>query len=96
MPLDLRPRDSSQGPLCIHHGPACALGTQPLPEFYVMVIEAKQRLGQEAPPLDEHRAMTAKERKAYAREMAELIAEQKAKNAAIEAQLLADQDQGDL
>lgn len=90
--LGVPPADDE--PLCIHHGPACALGTQPLPELYVMVVQAKQRLGKEAPPLDEHRVMTAKERKTYKREMAELIAAQKAKNERILAELRAEHEEG--
>ena len=90
MPLDLS-RRTREEPLCIHHGPACALGTRPLPEIYVLAIEAKRRLGQETPPLDEHRLMAPKERKRYEREMRELLASLRARNDQLEAELRAGQ-----
>lgn len=75
--------------LCAFHGGACAMGTEPLAEIYVMVIEAKRRAGKDVPPLDEHRPMTPVEAAQYRREYAEALAEAKARNAAIEAELQA-------
>lgn len=74
-------------PLCIHHGSACGIGTRELSELYRMVIEAKRAQGQEVPPLDEHRLMTAEERKQYKREAGELLAAVQAKNDQIDAEL---------
>lgn len=76
-------------PMCAYHRDACQMGAQPLPELYVLVVEAKRRAGQAVPPLDEHRAMTPAERVRDAREFAELLAETKARVAAEEAALKA-------
>ncbi|MDX3578663.1 MULTISPECIES: hypothetical protein [unclassified Streptomyces] len=73
--------------LCVHHGPACAMGTEPLAEIYVMVLEAKRRAGEKVPPLDEHRPMTAAERAEYRDGYEEALAKAKARNAEIEAQI---------
>ncbi|MHC3471223.1 hypothetical protein ACYF6T_21350 [Streptomyces sp. 7R007] len=80
-------RLESEGPVCAHHGPACAMGTEPLFELYRLVIEAKRRVGVDVPPLDEHRAATLAERAQYQREFDMALAEAKARNAAIEAEL---------
>lgn len=85
-----RPADGE--PVCVHHGPACGLGTVPLPEIYVMVVEAKRRLGMPAPPLDEHRAATPAEAAEYRRGYEEALAAAKAKNAQMEAEILGGQD----
>ena len=82
-------RSADDGPMCVHHGPACAMGAEPLDEIYVMVIRAKQRAGQDVPPLDEHRPMTLAERTQYWREFEEALAEAKAKNAQAEAEIWA-------
>ncbi|MFE5139272.1 hypothetical protein ACFRDV_16615 [Streptomyces fagopyri] len=74
-------------PLCRHHGPACQMGAEPLSELYVLIIEAKRRAGEVVPPLDEHVPMTPSERARYEREVADLIAEKQAENAAVEAEL---------
>lgn len=74
-------------PLCAFHGGACRMGAEPLSELYRLVIEAKARAGEQVPPPDEHREMTPAERVEYERGAAELLAEQKAKNEVIEAQL---------
>ena len=74
-------------PMCVHHGPACAMGTEPLSELYRLVIEAKRRAGENVPPLDEHRAATLAERAQYQREFDTALAEAKARNVAIEAEL---------
>lgn len=90
MPVDLRPRDGSDGPMCVNHGSACAMGTRELPELYRMVVEAKQATGQDVPPLDEHRRMTGKERKQYLREIDDLVAGIKAQNDQTEMELRAE------
>lgn len=72
---------------CVHHGPACGLGTVELPEIYRLAVEARRRLGMPAPPLDEHRAATPEERRQYEAETAQALAEAKARNAAAEAEL---------
>ncbi|MGW1669010.1 hypothetical protein [Streptomyces sp. NPDC002324] len=81
---------SGDGPMCVHHGSACGLGTKELPELYRLVVESKERQGMTVPPLDEHRAMTPAERAQDAAEYAVLLADLKARNAAIEAQLRAE------
>jgi hypothetical protein len=81
-----RPGEDDE-PMCVHHRAACAMGAQPLPELYVMAIEGKRRAGMPVPPLDEHRPMTRAERARDAEEYAALLAEVKARNAAIEAGL---------
>jgi hypothetical protein len=73
--------------LCVHHGPACGLGTVELPEIYRLAVEAKQRLGMPAPPLDEHRVATPAEAAKYRREYAEALAAAQARNARAEAEL---------
>ncbi|MBY8879750.1 hypothetical protein [Actinacidiphila acidipaludis] len=78
--LERLPARPGADALCVHHGDLCEIGTRPLPEIYVMAIEARRRLGREVPPLDEHRAMTPAERRRYDERAAELIAEQEAKN----------------
>lgn len=80
-----RPGDGED--LCVHHGPACAMGTEPLSELYRLVIEAKREAGQDVPPLDEHRLMTLDEQVDYRREFEQALADAKARNAAIEADL---------
>ncbi|MEV5792679.1 hypothetical protein [Streptomyces sp. NPDC052192] len=72
---------------CVHHGLACRMGAEPLAEIYVMVVEAQRQLGQDVPPLDEHRAATFEERRQYEAEFAEALAEAEARNAASEADL---------
>ncbi|MFC8201340.1 hypothetical protein ACFUTV_38985 [Streptomyces sp. NPDC057298] len=76
--------------LCVHHGPACAMGAEPLAEIYVMVIEAKRRAGEDVPPLDEHRAATPEERRQYEAEFAEALAAAEARNERVLAQLEAE------
>lgn len=71
--------------MCVHHGPACQMGAEPLSELYRLVIEAKRRAGGEVPPLDEHRAATAAERDQYRREFEAALAEAKARVEAEEA-----------
>ena len=93
MPLDL-PRRPREEPLCAHHGPACGVGTRPMPEIYILAIQARHALGYETPPLDEHRLMTPKERKQYQREMGELLAAAKASNDQHEADLHAGRSTG--
>jgi hypothetical protein len=73
--------------LCVHHGPACCMGAEPLSELYRLVIEAKRKAGQDVPPLDEHRLMTLAEQAVYRREFEEALADAKARNAAVEAEL---------
>ncbi|MEU9264582.1 hypothetical protein AB0E04_03885 [Streptomyces sp. NPDC048251] len=80
-----RPGDG--GPMCVHHGEACGLGTVELPEIYRMAVEARQRLGMPAPPLDGHRAATPIEVAEYRREYEQALAAAKARNAALEAQI---------
>ncbi|MPY34099.1 hypothetical protein FNH09_23475 [Streptomyces adustus] len=80
-------RPSGGEPLCVHHGPACELGTVELPEIYRMVVEARQRLGMTVPPLDEHRVATPAEAAEYRREFDAALAEAQARNAAVEAEL---------
>ncbi|TQE40242.1 hypothetical protein Sipo8835_00070 [Streptomyces ipomoeae] len=80
---------STDPPMCVYHRDVCQMGAQPLPELYVLVVEAKRRVGQVVPPLDEHRAMTAAERVRDAREFAALLAETRERVAAEEAALKA-------
>jgi hypothetical protein len=80
-------RPSGDESLCVHHGPACGLGTVELPEIYRLAVEAKQRLGMPAPPLDEHRVATPAEAAKYRREYAEALAAAQARNARAEAEL---------
>jgi hypothetical protein len=79
--------ESGDGPLCVHHGSACGLGTQELPELYKLIVEAKQRQGMAAPPLDEHRLATTAEAARYRREVAGSLAEARARVAAEEAEI---------
>ncbi|MER7927036.1 hypothetical protein ABTY96_28420 [Streptomyces sp. NPDC096057] len=72
-------------PMCVHHGPACEMGTVPLSELYRMVIEAKRQAGEQVPPLDEHLPMTVAERRQYRREFEAALADTKAAVAAEEA-----------
>lgn len=81
--LSRLPKLAGEQDLCIHHGDLCGIGTRPLPEFYLLWASARQQLGHGAPPLDEHRAMTAAERRQHDAELAPLLAEQEAKNARI-------------
>lgn len=74
-------------PLCAYHRSACGMGTEPLSELYVLIVEAKRRAGEGVPPLDEHRAMTPAERAQDAEEFAALLAAAQARNAEIEAQI---------
>lgn len=78
--------------LCIHHGGLCRVGTRPLPDFYVMVIDAKRRAGQDVPPLDVHRAMTLTELQQHDADMAVRIAAAEAENARILADMDAEQE----
>lgn len=78
---------ANEGTWCVHHGLACRMGAEPLAEIYVMVVEAQRQLGQDVPPLDEHRAATPEERRQYEAETAQALAEARARNAAIEAEL---------
>lgn len=82
-------RDGDDTPMCAYHGPACAMGTEPLAEIYAMVIEAKRRAGEDVPPLDEHRPATPAEAAEYRREFAEALADAKARNAEAEAEIWA-------
>lgn len=75
--------------MCVHHGPACQMGAEPLAEIYVMVIEAKRRAGEEVPPLDEHRAMSPAERADYWRGYEVALAEAEARSEVEEAALRA-------
>ncbi|WP_327319283.1 hypothetical protein [Streptomyces sp. NBC_01235] len=84
-------RPSEGEDLCVHHGPACGLGTVELPEIYRLAVEARRRLGMPAPPLDEHRVATPAEAARYRREYAEALAAAQARNAAIEAELRGEQ-----
>lgn len=90
------PRFAADRTLCIHHGDLCAVGTRPLPDFYVMVIDAKRRAGQDVPPLDHHRAMTAQELADHDVQLAGLLAEQRAKNERTLARLDAEQQARDV
>jgi len=81
---------ASEEKWCAYHGPACEMGAQPLSELYRMVIEAKQRQGQEVPPLDEHREMTPEERRQYKAGYGEALAAAKARNEGILAELEAE------
>ncbi|MFF8954093.1 hypothetical protein ACF09I_35650 [Streptomyces sp. NPDC014940] len=74
-------------PMCVHHGEACGLGTVALPEVYVLAIQARRRLGMDAPPVDEHRLATPAEAARYRQEVAEALAEAKARNDRMEAAL---------
>jgi hypothetical protein len=78
-------RPSDGEPMCVHHGPACELGTVELPEIYRMAVEARRRLGMPAPPLDEHRVATPAEAARYRREYEEALAAAKARNDQMEA-----------
>jgi hypothetical protein len=77
-------------PMCVHHGPACELGARELSELYRLVIEAKQRQGQDVPPLDEHRAMTREERRQYDADYAEALGAAKERNRQVLAQMEAE------
>ncbi|MEV6833606.1 hypothetical protein AB0N17_03585 [Streptomyces sp. NPDC051133] len=81
---------TEQAPVCVHHGPACELGTVELPEIYRMAVEARRRVGMPAPPLDEHRQATPAEAARYRREVAEALAEVKARVAQEEAAIRGD------
>lgn len=74
-------------PMCAHHGPACSMGAEPLSDLYVLIIQAKQRQGEEVPPLDEHRPMTAAERADYRRGYEAALADARARVAAEEAEI---------
>ncbi len=78
-------------PMCAYHRDACAMGTQPLSDLYTLVIEAKQRMGETVPPLDEHRPMTSAERARDAEEFAGLLADARARNEAAEAEIRGEQ-----
>ncbi|QJS13217.1 hypothetical protein HKX69_30025 [Streptomyces argyrophyllae] len=83
-----RPRDGE--PLCVHHGPACGLGTAELPEIYRLAVEARRRLGMPAPPLDEHRQAMPVEAARYWREYEDALAAAKACNDQLEAAIRGD------
>lgn len=74
-------------PMCVHHGGACGMGARPYDELFLHVHEARRKTGKPVPPLDVHREMTAAERAQDAREVAVLLAELKAENARLEAEL---------
>lgn len=76
-----------EGTQCVHHGPACGLGTIELPEIYRLAVEARRRLGMPAPPLDEHRAATPAEAAQYRREYEAALSAAKERNTAAEAEL---------
>lgn len=83
---------TEDGQLCAFHGPACQMGAEPLSDLYRLIIEAKRQMGEDVPPLDEHRPATPAEAAEYRRGYEEALAAAKAKNARMEAEILGGQD----
>ncbi|WP_345699149.1 hypothetical protein [Kitasatospora terrestris] len=66
------------------------MGAQPLSELHQMIHDAKVALGEEMPPLDEHKLATPEQRAQAQKEVAAAIARKRAENERTEAYLRGD------